>query len=503
LSKLRRSDRFETYAGSVANYFDPHTDYFSPKDKEDFDINMGGKLEGIGARLQQEDDYIKVSTIIVGGPAWKGKELEEGDLIIAVAQEGKKAEDIVGWRSDDAVQLIRGPKGTKVTLTIKRKDGTIKDITIERDEVIIDESFARSLLIDIPNVMNNVQYIKLPKFYSSFEKEDGNSCAKDIANELEKAKLNNANGIILDLRNNSGGSLNDVVDMSGLFIEQGPIVQVKSKDTPPYIYNDRDSRVQYNGPVIVMVNAMSASASEILAAALQDYGRAIIVGGNSTFGKGSVQRFFDLDQLMRGNDNLKPLGSVKMSVQKFFRINGGSTQLKGVVPDIIFPDNFSKIDAGEKEYSNPLAYTEIDKLTYNQNVAKIQNLSAIKSKSMERIKNDKNFQLASENAVRLKETQDLTLYPIGYGAYSEAMVALEEKSKNFEKLFKEDIVGLSVRNLEQDKEYIDSDESRKARNEDWIKGIKKDFYLYETMLIMKDMIETEPSFASLAKKIKQ
>lgn len=502
LNKLRRSDRFETYVGSIANYFDPHTDYFSPREKEDFDISMGGKLEGIGARLQQEDDYIKVSTIIVGGPAWKGKELEEGDLILAVAQDGKKAEDITGWRSDDAVQLIRGPKGTKVTLTVKRKDNTIKDISIIRDEVIIDESFARSVIIDIPAMINNVQYIKLPKFYSSFENENGNSCAADIAKELEKARKNNVNGVILDLRNNSGGSLNDVVEMSGLFIEDGPIVQVKAKDTPPYVYNDKDSNVQYNGPLIVMVNTMSASASEILAAALQDYGRAIIVGGNSTFGKGSVQRFFDLDQMMRGNEELKPLGSVKMTVQKFYRINGGSTQLRGVVPDIIFPDNYTYINAGEKEYDNPMQWSEITPQKYNQEVVKIQNMLGIKNRSQARVMANNDFSLIRENAKRLKESKDVTKYPGDIAGYTKAMNELEEKSKKFDQLFKNDIPSLNVRNLAQDKPYLDSDVSRSARNEDWIKGLKKDVYLNETLLIMKDMIETEPSFATLATKIK-
>ena len=352
LKKLRRSDRFETYVGSICNYFDPHTDFFNPKEKQDFDINMGGKLEGIGARLQQDGDNIKVSDIVTGGPAWKGKELEANDIILSAAQEGKEAVDLTGMRVDDAVTHIRGKKGTKVTLTVKKQDGTVKQITITRDEVILDESFARSVIFDMPGVINNIGYIKLPKFYSSFEKEDGNSCAVDVAREIEKLKANNVNGIILDLRNNTGGSLNDVVDMSGLFIEEGPIVQVKSRQARPYVHQDRDERVQYAGPLIIMVNNMSASASEIIAAAMQDYGRAVIVGSASTFGKGSVQRFFDLDKAVSGSDELKPLGEIKMSVQKFYRVNGGSTQLKGVIPDVVLPDNYMYIEVGEKEYEN-------------------------------------------------------------------------------------------------------------------------------------------------------
>jgi len=253
---------------------------------------MGGKLEGIGARLRAEGDYIKVTDIIPGGPAWKGKELEVNDLIHKVTQKGGEPMDITGMRTDDVIQKIRGKKGTVVILTVKKENGEMADIEITRDIVNIEETFAKSLILNIPDLVEKVGYIKLPKFYSSFEKKDGNSCAVDVANEIEKLKAENVNGIILDLRYNGGGSLRDVVDMTGLFIEAGPIVQVKPRTKEPYVYSDKDSKVRYDGPVIVMVNNWSASASEILAAALQDYDRAVIVGSNSTFGKGTVQRFF-------------------------------------------------------------------------------------------------------------------------------------------------------------------------------------------------------------------
>ena len=501
LEDLRRSDRFETYVGTITNYFDPHTGYFNPKEKQDFDINMGGKLEGIGARLRQEDDYIKVVEIIAGGPAWKGKELEVNDVFLAVTQEGGEPVDVVGMRTDDAIQMIRGKKGTVVILTTKKPDGKIVDIRIERDEVIIDESFARSVIIDIPDVIENVGYIKLPKFYSSFEKEDGNSCAKDVAKELEKLKANNVNGVILDLRYNTGGSLNDVVEMAGLFIEEGPIVQVKGRKSKPYVHSDTDPKVQYDGPLIIMTNANSASASEILAAAMQDYGRAVIVGGKSTFGKGSVQRFYDLDRAIRGSDQYKPLGNIKMSVQKFFRVNGGSTQLKGVIPDIILPDNYAYINAGEKEYENTLPWTEIEPKKYNQEVVKLTNLNLLKKKSASRIAKDEDFLLANDRALMIRENQDISEYSLNLEKYQEYLKKQEEKSDKFKDLMKKDIEALVINNLPQDIEYINSDESRTGRNEQWLEDLKKDFYLEENLYIMKDMIESEPSFTAIAEKI--
>ena len=505
LNKLRRSDRFETYLGAITNYFDPHTDYFNPKEKQDFDINMGGKLEGIGARLSVEDDYTKVVSIIPGGPAHIGAELEVDDLIMAVAQEGEdEATNIVGWRISDVVQKIRGKKGTVVKLTIKKKDGSIVDISIERDRVIIDQSFARSVLLDFPGTANNIGYIKLPKFYSSFENEDGNSCAKDVAKEIEKLKGENVNGIILDLRNNTGGSLSDVVDMTGLFIEEGPIVQVKPKNRKAYVHSDTDSNVQYDGPLIVMTNHLSASASEILAAALQDYGRAIIVGSKSTFGKGSVQRFFDLDRAFTGNnDDMKPLGNLKISMQKFYRVDGGSTQLKGVTPDIILPDNYHYIETGEKEYDNALEWTEIEKEEYSQKVVELKNKSKIVALSKDRVENNEDFQLILENAARLKKNRDFSQYPISIKEYQSVIDQRLEEAEKFKNLFEDDVQYLKVENMAIDTSYINSDESRVARNKVWIEGLRKDIYLEETLKIIRDLINNEDSYSLIEEKFKK
>lgn len=503
MDKLRRSDRFETFLGSITNYFDPHTSYFNPKEKQDFDINMGGKLEGIGARLTIEDNYTKVSEIIPGGPAYKGKELEANDLILEVAQEEGETTDLTGMRIDDVVQHIRGKKGTVVTLTIRKPDGTVKDIKIERDEVIIDESFARSVILDIPDEIGNIGYIKLPKFYSSFEKEDGNSCAEDVAEEIEKLKNENVNGIILDLRNNTGGSLTDVVKMTGLFYESGPVVQVKPRVKKAYVHEDEDKNVKYDGPLIVMVNNNSASASEILAAALQDYGRAVIVGSTSTFGKGSVQRFFDLDRAFSGASDMKPLGNLKISVQKFYRVNGGSTQLKGVNSDIVLPDSYHFIDRGEKEYERALKWDEIDEVNYGQSVVQLDHMDVIRRNSRKRIENSENFQLVLEKAKALKENREFSKYPISINRYEELMDERKKTNDAFNSLGKKDIEKLKIRNLDVDLEYIKSDESKTARNTEWLKRMQKDFYINETLSIMRDMILLEEDFAGIEKKMNQ
>ena len=501
LTKLRRSDRMEVFLGSIANYFDPHTDYFSPKEKQDFDINMGGKLEGIGARLQTDGDYTKVFSIVVGGPAWKTKKLDENDIIMKVAQKGQEPVDIAGMRVDDVVQMVRGKKGTTVILTVKKKDNSIVEISIDRDEVQLEDSKAKSVILNMPGKIQNIGYINLPKFYSSFETEGGNSCAVDVAEEIKKLKSQNVNGIILDLRNNSGGSLNDVVDMSGLFIEEGPMVQVKGREEKPYIHMDKDKSVLYDGPLVIMVNQFSASASEIIVAALQDYNRAIIVGSKSTFGKGTVQRFYDLDRGIRGNDEFKPLGNVKMTVQKFYRVTGGSNQLKGVIPDIILPDTYHYIQSGESEYNNPLQWSEIAAVPFSQNVVKLDNKQKLIDNSKARIDQSKDFALVLESAAKIKENRDQTKWPLKLNDYRAMVDKKELESKKFEKLFKNEIAGLEINNLTTDLTKINMDESNKARNTEFIKDLRKDIYLEETMYIIRDMINLEKSFVSQQKKI--
>lgn len=502
MEKLRREDRFSDYINSITEQFDPHTSYFSPNDKEDFDIGMSGRLEGIGARLQADGEYTKVSEIVVGGPAWKEKNLEAGDVIMKVAQEGQPAIDIRGMRLDDVVSKIRGKKGTKVILTVKKVSGTMQNITITRDEVLMDESFAKSVIIGQEGVLENIGYIYLPKFYADFDNNKGRFSFTDVAKEVEKLKKANVNGIILDLRNNPGGSLNDVVKMAGLFIEQGPIVQVKSRENEPYVMNDEDKNYAYDGPMVVLVNHQSASASEILAAALQDYKRAVIIGGTSTYGKGTVQRFVDLDRTVSVANNLKPLGQLKLTIQKYYRINGGSTQLEGVTPDIVLPDAFNYIKIGERENKSAMEWTKIAPARYSQNVFVINNIDDIKAKSKKRVETNPLFKAIDENAHRIKEQSDKKIYTLELDSYKKDMNSRKEQTKKFNALFKE-IPGLSVENIPEDAKLIQRDSASIARNQTFIKNIKKDVYIEEAMQVIKDLQTDRMSLTDKKRQIEE
>ncbi|MBN8680234.1 MAG: carboxy terminal-processing peptidase [Chitinophagales bacterium] len=491
LQKLDHNRRLEIYLNAITNYFDPHTGYYSPREKENFDIQMSGKLEGIGARLQSDGEKTSVSEIVPGGPAWKQGVLQAKDVILKVSQGETDAEsvDIMGWDIDDVVSKVRGPKDTKVTLTIQKPDGSEKVITIVRDVVIMEEGFAKSLILNESSApTERIGYIYLPKFYADFE-SGKTSCAQDVAAEVEKLKKENVKGIILDLRNNGGGSLRDVVSMSGLFIEEGPIVQVKSRGRATEIMRDNDTRVQYTGPLVVMVNGFSASASEILAAAMQDYGRAVIVGASTTYGKGTVQRFFDLDNAAADN-SVKPLGEMKMTIQKFYRITGKTTQLDGVVPDIVLPDFYNLLDNGESENDYPLASTTIEPVQFNQNVYRISDINQLKSNSQGRVKNDATFQKVTENAERLRKRKDESEYPLQLEKYRSWNKKQDEEAERFENLFKP-IESFKIDNLAADLPNIQSDTSRVARNDSWIKERQKDVQLYETLRIMLDMIRID------------
>ena len=487
MSKLKREDRLSVYLNTFTHIFDPHSEYYKPIDKENFNIRFSGRLEGIGASLRTEGDYTKVVRIVVGGPAWKQKELEENDVILKVTQEGEEeGKDITGMTINDVVQLIRGDKGTEVTLTVRKIDGTVNDITITRDVVILEEQFAKSLILD-GKEGDRVGYILLPSFYADFQNKDGRFCSKDVAAEIEKLKAQNVDGIILDLRYNGGGSLRDVVKMTGLFVKKGPVVQVKARGRDPEVLRDVDSRVQYDGELIVMVNAYSASASEILAAALQDYERALIVGSPSTFGKGTVQRFINLDRTIRGFSEVKPLGELKLTTQKFYRIDGGSTQLRGVTPDIVLPDNFYYIKTGERDREYAMPWSEIAAVDYNQDVLNVGKVPQLREKSERRIALNTTFQRILENAKRLEEQREDTSYPVYLEGYRKMMKKREEQSKAFENLMDEVVIE-GIQNLPQDIPSIEQDESKQARNEDWVKKVAKDIYIKETMNILHDML---------------
>ncbi|PCH93934.1 MAG: tail-specific protease [Bacteroidetes bacterium] len=483
LAKIKESDRFSAYMNSLIGVFDPHSGYFPPKDKENFDIYMSGQLEGIGAQLQENDGRIKVTRIVPGSASWKQGDLKAGDFITAVAQGSEESVDITDMRLDDAVKLIRGKKGTEVRLTVLKVDGSEILIPIIRDVVILEETYAKSVILE-----NNKRtgYIKLPKFYMDMNKQGGRSCAADVKLEIEKLKAEGIDGLILDLRNNGGGSLGDAVKMAGFFIKEGPIVQVKGRMGAPYVMKDNDPEIYYDGPLVIMVNSFSVSASEIVAAALQDYERAIILGSKVTYGKGTVQRFINLDNAVTGDQiRYRPLGAIKMTTQKFYRINGGATQLKGVASNIEMPYKYAYIDIGEKELDHYLIWDEIKPADYTK-TGMYKNLKFIQEESAKRMANSNKFQLIDGNAKRLKANRDRTLMPLKKEAYQADINVIADAAKKYENIHK-DSTGLKVFSIKIDLEAMATDTAKIERTKEWHGNLVKDLYLFEATEIIKDM----------------
>jgi carboxyl-terminal processing protease len=482
LKKITKKDRYTEYINTITAIYDPHTDFFPPKEKKNFDQSMSGQLEGIGARLQQKDDYIKVSELVAGGPAYKQGDLKAGDIIMKVAQGSNEPVDIVGMEIDDAIDLIKGKKGTEVRLTIKKLDGSLMIISLIRDIIPLDETFAHSAIMQ--KGKNKVGYIMLPTFYSDFTRNGAHHCAQDIKNEVLKLKNENVNGIILDLRNNGGGSLQEVVDMAGLFIKQGPIVQVRKKGGEIEQLVDKDPNQIYEGPLVIMINRNSASASEIMAAAMQDYKRAVLMGTQS-FGKGTVQTFLDLDNyLLQQFDSLKPLGSLKITTQKFYRINGGATQLRGVIPDINLPDPYFYIETGEKELDNPMPWDEMAQASY----LPFSNIKyeKLKKESLTRIDKNKEFKLVSEEAKEYKERKDDTKYSINLDKFMAEAKKYKDDNKKYDE-FKKDISGVDVTLMGIDIQRLSADTTKLNREKKWALNLKKDFYLDEASNVIKEM----------------
>lgn len=491
MNKIDRTDRFNSYINSFTGVFDPHTNFFPPKDKQDFDISMSGQLEGIGATLSERDGFIKVVEIVPGSPSWKQGDLKPDYVILKVAQGDNEPVDIVDMRLDEAVRLIRGPKGTKVILTVKKIDGEIILIPIIRDVIVLEEKYAKSAILSQESSENTkVGYIYLPQFYVDMNSNKGRRCADDMKKEIKKLSQQNVAGIIIDLRDNGGGSLGDVIDIGGFFIDKGPIVQVQSTGGQKRVLTDNAAGTEYDGPLIIIVNSFSASASEILAAAMQDYKRAIIVGTKSTYGKGTVQRFVDIDQLINNQyRNLLPLGAVKVTIQKFYRINGGSTQLKGVIPDIILPDIYQSIDMGEKELDFAMEWDKIPKANYTmwQHTFNVEKLA---KKSAARIKKDTSFIKITESADWLAERRNATQISVSYADYKSKKAADALLSEKYSNAGKSETL-LTILPFEEQKttELLNSEDSIKhERTEKWYKELKEDVELYETYRIMQDLI---------------
>ena len=479
---LERKDWFVQYLNTIVEEFDPHTFYFAPEEKEKFDIGMSGKFEGIGARLQKKPEGAKIVEIISGGPVWRDQSLEVGDQILKVGQEGEEPINIVGMRLEDAIKLIKGPEGTVVDLTVRKVDGTIETVSITRDVVELEESYAKSATIDAGDVKYGL--IDLPKFYVDFEDYSERNAATDVAKELERLKEAGAEGIVLDLRDNGGGSLKTVVEMAGLFIKDGPIVQVRSSGQRKEVHEDKDERIQWDGPLVILVNELSASASEILAAAMQDYKRAVIIGSKQTFGKGTVQNVIPLDGIVRGNEH-GDLGAIKLTTQKFYRINGGSTQLEGVKSDIVVPDRYSYIDLGERDQQNPLGWDKITPADYKVWDGYIDFDDAVK-KSKERMASNEQIKLIEENARWLKEQQDENLISLNYNAYVNKEQEAKKRSERFKSLRDYDSK-LSFSSLQYEKELFTQDSVLREKRDRWHKDLARDIYVEEAVNVLKDL----------------
>ncbi|QXP66658.1 carboxy terminal-processing peptidase [Polaribacter sp. AHE13PA] len=481
IEELEHEDWFSTFLNSVVGAFDPHTTYMAPSIKERFDQDMSGKLEGIGARLVKKGIYTEIFELVSGGPAWKEGSLEPGDIILEVAQGDEEPLDIVGMRLDDAIKFIKGKKGTEVKLTVKKKlDGTNKVISITRDVVELEETFVKSSIVEKDGKKFGI--IDLPKFYIDFNEESYRDSAKDMEQEIERLKSEGVTGLIVDLRNNGGGSLKTAIEISGLFINEGPIVQVKYRGEDPIIKKDIDPKIQWEGAVVVLVNEFSASASEIFAAAMQDYKRAVIMGGNQTYGKGTVQSVLPINQFTKYD---KDLGALKMTIQKFYRVNGGSTQIEGVYSDIAMPDRYSYMKFGERDLDGALVWDKVKQADYVQTNS-YQNFNDVVNNSKQRIATDSKFKLINEYAKWLKKKQDDNSYSLNYKQFEEVNVANEKDAEKFKSVFdyKSD---LTFNSPTYELSLIKKDTALAEKRLAWHKNLSKDVYVFEAINVLSEL----------------
>ncbi len=481
-----QDENFSTFVNALTSMMDPHTDYFPPVDLRSFNESMSGRFYGIGAQLKEDDGRIIITSLVAGGPAWKSGELKENDEIIKVAEGDNEPVDVTGYAVSDAVKLIRGTNGSVVKLTIKKIDGTVKIISLVREKVNTEEIFAKSAIIK--NDVYKIGYIYLPEFYADFEMSNGARCAADVAKEIEKLKQENVDGIILDLRGNGGGSLYDVVQMAGLFINSGPICQVKGRDESPEVLPDRDPSLQYDGPLEVMVDGTSASASEIFAAAIQDYKRGLIIGSKSTYGKGTVQRNIPLNgkfDMFASDNPTDELGSLKLTLQKFYRISGGATQLRGVTPDIVLPDRYDYLKFRERDNKYALGWDEIPKASYNlwnstpsiYDLVPSVNEEVLKNKKLDSIRND----------IKWLEKFINKEYSLNIEKYKEEQKQFKMVNKQMDELMKLSY-SINFSNLIADTAKINSAEDKIEKNKQWIKVRANDIYIDQAVKVMDKLI---------------
>ena len=482
IEELEHEDWFSTFLNSVVGAFDPHTTYMAPRTKERFDQDMSGKLEGIGARLSKKGIYTEIFELVSGGPAWKQGELEAGDIILEVAQGDKEPLDIVGMRLDDAIKFIKGKKGTEVRLTVKKKlDGTTRIISIIRDVVELEETFVKSTIVEKEGKKYGL--INLPRFYIDFSDINSRDSAKDMEKEIARLKSENVSGLLIDLRNNGGGSLKTAIEIAGLFITEGPVVQVKYRGQDPIVKNDENPKMQWDGAVVVLVNELSASASEIFAAAMQDYGRAVIIGGNQTYGKGTVQSVIPINNFYPKYE--KDLGAIKMTIQKFYRVNGGSTQIEGVYSDIAMPNKYSYMKFGERDLTGALIWDKVPQAKYTKTNS-YENFSDVINKSKNRIALDEQFKLINEYAKWLKENQEDTSYSLNFRDFSKENALLEVASKKYTNAFKNE-TKLNFESPKYEFPLMEKDSVLAYKRTAWHKNLAKDIYVAEALNVLKDL----------------
>ncbi|CAM1352388.1 MULTISPECIES: carboxy terminal-processing peptidase [Tenacibaculum] len=482
IDELESSDWYSTFLNSIVSGFDPHTTYMSPRIKSRFDQDMSGKLEGIGARLQKKGMYTHVVELISGGPAWKQNELEAGDIILKVAQADAEPVNIVGVRLDDAIKFIKGKKGTEVRLTVKKKfDGSTQVISIIRDVVELEETFVKSSIVEKDGKKYGI--INLPKFYIDFSDSNSRDAAKDMEKEIERLKAENVKGLIVDLRDNGGGSLKTAIEIGGLFIDKGPIVQVKYRGEDPLVKNDTDSKIQWNGPLVVMVNEFSASASEIFAAAMQDYKRGVIIGGKQTYGKGTVQNVLPINRFYEQYPS--DLGALKMTIQKFYRINGGSTQIEGVYSDISLPSRYSYMKFGERDLDGALAWDKVKQANYKIRNS-YSNFADVVYKSNQRVLNDEKFQKINEYAKWLKKNQDENIYSLNYNEFKNETDKKSMQGKKFKEVFKFKS-NITFNAPKYEYELFKKDTILKGKRIAWHKNLKKDIYMNEALNVLSEL----------------
>ena len=482
-NEMQRSDWFSVYINSFVSQYDPNTSYLDPESKDKFDVDMSGNYAGIGARLQKKIDKVEIVEVISGGPAWRDNILEKGDAILKVRQDDEQEPvGILTMRLSEAVKLIKGKKGSKVHLTVKKVDGTISEVTVKRDIVLLEETYIKSSIVEKDN--NYFGIINIPKFYIDFDNQSNRDAAKDLRKEITRLKDEGVKGLVIDLRNNGGGALKTVVDMAGMFIKSGPVVQVKYFDKEKQVLSDRDRSILWNGPLVLLVNESSASASEILAAAMQDYKRAIIIGGNQTWGKGTVQNVFPLNRMVRGNTN-GDLGALRYTTQKYYRINGGSVQLEGVKSDINVPYRFKYLDFGEKDSDNPLQWDEIDNVEFTTWQSNFDFDQAIR-KSKERMSNSDYLNLIDENAQWIKSVRDDKVIMLNYQAYKEELKANTSITDKF-KVLNDYSLDYNFKSLPYEIELIKNDSVLGMKRERWHESLNKDFYIDEALNVLSDL----------------